>query len=144
MDFNSFPLFNKVNFLHKTFFKPPILYYIMKKEDIIGGLKSALSRGESMNKAMMTFFNAGYTKEDIESAAGLLHMQGFQQSVRSIPQKNNLPKKIQRVSNYEQSSGRFGFWIVVFLSFILIVLVGVLVGLVFFRENLVGFFNKFF
>ncbi len=44
----------------------------MVNEEIVGGLRLALERGESMNKAMMTFFNAGYTKEEIEEAAKTL------------------------------------------------------------------------
>jgi type VII secretion protein EssA len=38
-------------------------------EDIIGGLKSAVSRGEDLKQAMMSFYNAGYTKQEIEDAA---------------------------------------------------------------------------
>ncbi len=38
-------------------------------EEIIGGLISALSRGQSLEKAMMTFYNAGYEKEEIEDCA---------------------------------------------------------------------------
>ncbi len=41
-------------------------------EEILGGLKSALERGESLQRAMMTFFNAGYNKEEIEEAARAL------------------------------------------------------------------------
>jgi len=41
----------------------------MVNEAIVGGLISALSRGESLQRAMMTFFNAGYSKEEIEGAA---------------------------------------------------------------------------
>jgi hypothetical protein len=38
-------------------------------EEIIGGLMSALARKESLEKAMMTFYNAGYEKEEIEDCA---------------------------------------------------------------------------
>ncbi len=131
----------------------------MTKEEIIGGLKSALSRGESLNRAMMTFFNAGYKKEDIESAAGALHIHGFEQPTNIssqetkstyVPpkskkgfQKINPSQTTQKVSNYEQPQGKFGLLIVIVLAFILIVLSGVLVGVIFFKENLVEFFNKF-
>ena len=42
-------------------------------EEIVGGLKSALERGDSLRKAMMTFYNAGYQKEQIEEAARFLN-----------------------------------------------------------------------
>ena len=38
-------------------------------EEIVGGLISALSRKETLEKAMMTFYNAGYEKEEIEDSA---------------------------------------------------------------------------
>ncbi len=41
----------------------------MSKEDIIGGLKIALSKGQKLSDAMQSFYNAGYKKEDIETAA---------------------------------------------------------------------------
>lgn len=43
-------------------------YSIFNKE-VIGGLKSAVERGESLKEAMMTFYQAGYDKNEIESAA---------------------------------------------------------------------------
>lgn len=47
----------------------------MVNEEIFGGLASALYRGESLQRAMMTFYNAGYKKEEIEEAARALHSQ---------------------------------------------------------------------
>jgi hypothetical protein len=41
----------------------------MTNEEIVGGIRIALERGESLKRAMMTFFNAGYKKEEIEEAA---------------------------------------------------------------------------
>ena len=38
----------------------------MVNKDILGGLKVALSRGDSLQSAMQSFYNAGYTKEEIE------------------------------------------------------------------------------
>jgi hypothetical protein len=47
----------------------------MVNEEIVGGLVSALSRGESLEKAMMTFYNAGYNKEEIEDSAKEVYRQ---------------------------------------------------------------------
>jgi hypothetical protein len=41
-------------------------------QEILGGLKSALERGESLKRAMMTFYNSGYKKEEIEEVARML------------------------------------------------------------------------
>ncbi len=49
-------------------------------EEILGGLRSAVERGESLNKAMMTFYNSGYKKEEIEEAARFLNQNPIQVS----------------------------------------------------------------
>ena len=41
----------------------------MTKEDIIGGLLLAVQKGESLEQAMLSFFNAGYKRGEIEMAA---------------------------------------------------------------------------
>jgi len=41
----------------------------MVREDILGGLRTALARGQSLRQAMMSFYNAGYIKQEIEEAA---------------------------------------------------------------------------
>ncbi len=43
--------------------------------EVYGGLVSALSRGNSWYDAMMSLYNAGYSKKDIEEAAGILKTQ---------------------------------------------------------------------
>ena len=41
----------------------------MVKPEIVEGLREAVGRGEPLRKAMMSFFNSGYTKEEVEEAA---------------------------------------------------------------------------
>ena len=41
----------------------------MLNQEILGGLRHAINRGESLEKAMLSFYNAGYRKEEIEEAA---------------------------------------------------------------------------
>lgn len=45
----------------------------MVNQEIVEGLRTALGRGYSLEQAMMSFFNAGYKKEDIEEAARALY-----------------------------------------------------------------------
>ncbi len=44
----------------------------MVKEDIIGGLVLAIQKGENLEQAMASFFNAGYKREEIQEAARIL------------------------------------------------------------------------
>ncbi len=47
----------------------PINKSIMVEEFLVQGLKNAVSKGETLKQAMMSFFNAGYDREDIEESA---------------------------------------------------------------------------
>jgi hypothetical protein len=59
----------------------------MVNEEILGGLKSALERGQPLQKAMMTLYNSGYKKEEIEEAArNLMEQQSqLQPAVKAVP-----------------------------------------------------------
>ncbi|GBE20137.1 MAG TPA: hypothetical protein ENG87_05565 [Candidatus Pacearchaeota archaeon] len=67
----------------------------MVREDILGGLISALLRGESLRHAMISMHNAGYDKKEIEWAARTLQMQGYQQieqPKKPLKVKKQIPK----------------------------------------------------
>ncbi|MEK6833820.1 MAG: hypothetical protein AABY32_07290 [Nanoarchaeota archaeon] len=84
----------------------------MVNEEIVGGLISALSRGEPLQKAMMTFYNAGYKKEEIEESARAVYSQvgaqtaktGYiQNTIKTIASKVGLVKKdSQRISSNQE------------------------------------------
>ncbi|MAH03253.1 hypothetical protein CMI39_00505 [Candidatus Pacearchaeota archaeon] len=124
------------------------------KEDILEGLKSAVSSGESLKLAMQSFYNAGYKKEEIEEAARDLQKNQAENQKQPLKQekpskeKIEIPKEerpIQKVSNYGQTpeKPKRNIWIFI-LAIILLILLGVIIGLFLFREELTGLFNKFF
>ena len=51
----------------------------MVKQDILGGLFSAVSRGIDLKNAMQSLYNAGYEKEEIEEAAIIIQKGQFTQ-----------------------------------------------------------------
>ncbi|KKL67951.1 hypothetical protein LCGC14_2129870, partial [marine sediment metagenome] len=84
-------------------------------ENISEGLKLAVSKGETLQQAMQSFYNAGYKKENIESAARLLTpnvtqpIQPQESKIQQISQKKQpiIPqqpqlKPVQKVSGYGQ------------------------------------------
>ena len=81
----------------------------MIRADIFGGLKLAVTKGETLKQAMISFYNAGYKKEEIEEAAKAVK-QGFQtvmpqQPKPVAPVSKKSPAQIgalQRVSSYGQ------------------------------------------
>ncbi len=176
----------------------------MVNEEILGGLKLALSKGESLKQAMMSFYNAGYKKEEIEGAARALQGQKIekepiqpvqqtklkkQKPAQKVPQpkpaktiprvssyeqepypqkireglrgaikqlekvdvslkpkvtKQKLIKTPQKVSTYEEKPKPKGKLIILILVFFLLFLMGALVAIFLFREELLSFFNNLF
>jgi len=73
----------------------------MEKEDIVNGLKQAISRGSTLERATQSFINAGYSERDVVDSANVL-----QNSVSSLSMTTNLPniqtpypKSTQRLPN---------------------------------------------
>jgi len=134
----------------------------MVNEEILGGLKSALNRGESLRQSMMSFYDAGYKKEDIEAAARALQEPESGQPARQTQQTQNaqpvqqikskpeaMPQQpirtVQRVSNYGQEDFKPGReWVLFVMVALLLVLVGILAAVFLFKAELTEFFNKFF
>ena len=182
----------------------------MINEEVLGGLISGLERGESLKKAMITLFNAGYKKEEIEEAAGMVNQLGIQSKTiapqaiaeksvipiidpnevlnqsqvnpqtfesplrpmstkpGSIPQSTNSSeikgpdshleprltssstkrltpnsKSVQKVSNYVDRNSKEKLMIFLLVA-LLVFLVGVLVAIFLFKDELVNFFSTFF
>lgn len=68
--------------------------YNIEVESILGGLESALARGQPLKKAMSSFRNAGYKEENIEEAVKkfqVLHQKKFHELATAVP---NSQKKI--------------------------------------------------
>jgi len=66
-------------------------------ENIVAGLKNAVERGESVEKAMEVFINSGYNRDKVKEAAESLGFSYTQQKpqFRPLPKSPNLTKKIQ-------------------------------------------------
>lgn len=164
----------------------------MVRGDIIGGLKLALSKGQKLQDAMQSFYNAGYKKEDIISAAKILKTEGFVpqviQTTPTVEEKNKIiskeihpsyvsppkqesppaapleapkPQSIlppiqkpllspqtqpvvsrQVVSAYAQPQKKKIDFMTILLSVMLLILIGVLVGVFFFKGPIIEFLNK--
>lgn len=82
-------------------------------EEIIGGLMSALARGQALERAMMTFYNAGYEKEEIEDCAKEVYNKigpkamgvdgSLQDKLDDIATKAGVPKTEKPKENTSQS-----------------------------------------
>lgn len=168
----------------------------MVKEEILEGLRLAILKGEPLRKAMMSFYNAGYMKKDIEEAARALNaipaqqrtpqqtpaqkittpaqIQNPQDQPQAIPPKQSVSQiqpmqpvqfvqpqfqqtplqvldprfqppmnVIQRVSEYGQKPSSSGLVITFVLVFFLLFLLGILVAIFLFKDELSSIFGGF-
>lgn len=136
----------------------------MGTEEIAAGLKNALERGQSLRSAMMSFYNAGYEKQEIEEAARTLAELKIEpvQRVQKTPiltgmpvpekkpepkliAKTEIPATMQKVSNYGGEKRSFRSKIIIItLVFLLFLLVGILVAIFLFKDQLISLLNNIF
>lgn len=155
----------------------------MTNEEIVAGLKNALERGQSLKSAMMSFYQAGYDKTEIEEAARALAEFKVEPVISKpevplltdIPQprapaitqmpvpakKVEIPspvqpkpivkkeiqeKTIQKVSEYGGKKIRSvgGKLVIIILVLLLFLLVGSLVAIFLFRDQIIGLLNSIF
>jgi len=123
----------------------------MAREEIVEGLRQAVSKGEQLEKAMASFSNAGYPKEDIEEAARVLQMPTiyqsqpqpqFQQPQQKIPFAQAPSAVVQRVSDYGKPPSKTEATITIILFALLLLLFGILAAVILFKDELSGFFSS--
>jgi len=130
------------------------------REDILGGIKAAIERGATLKQAMMTFYRAGYKKEEIEEVARQYlkekQIKKMQMQSPAVAQKTGKKeikkpeksireqKPIQKISNYDAVLKPKGDNSIIILVIILILLLVGLAGIFIFREKVIDFFNNLF
>ena len=121
----------------------------MSKEDIFEGVKQAISKGEPLERAITSFFNAGYPSEDIEEATRTLQPLGisqsqFQQPKQKIPLSQPVLPALQMVSDYGKPPNKTGAAITIVLFTLLLLLLGILAAVILFKDELTNFFTNLF
>lgn len=129
-------------------------------DEILSGLRAALERGQSLKDSMLSFFNAGYDKTEIEEAAKALVEMPIEKPVQAQPSQpiqtsNTQPltakpkqifasgKVIQKVSGYgKRSMGNK--MIIIVLALLLFMLVATLIGIFVFKNDIVNWLNNVF
>ncbi len=135
--------------------------------EIKGGLEWAVRKGEPIKEAMMSFYNAGYNRLEIERAASELlrttelvpidvkkigpSLQINQNKImnqgRRVRSGVNPSQKInpRPVSQYPSQKGnKKNNFVVVILVVVLLLLFSVLLGAFFFRDSILNFINSSF
>lgn len=73
----------------------------MVNEEIFQGLKAGVNKGQTLKDSMMSFYNAGYPKEEIEKAARALQLEIHNQHLQQMQSQVSSPikKPIQPISS---------------------------------------------
>jgi hypothetical protein len=122
--------------------------------EVFGGLKRGAERGETLKDSMMSFYRAGYPKEEIENAARIFleekeKMKKVAGAMTTNPalkgKKLGMQKSgNQKASKYGKDKGILGDKTTLFLISILILLLLVLASVFLFKSEMVDFFNNMF
>ena len=135
-------------------------------DEIAEGIKFAMSKGETLQRAMQSFYNAGYLKQEVEEAARTLQNQLHLESEMGIHavlpnlrissqnqgMKNEMPQaggeipSMQKVSSYDSSNSEENprRKMIILVSVLLGVMVLVFAGIFFFRDYLLQLFGRIF
>ena len=76
-----------------------------REQELIGGLKNALDRGEPLAKAKQSFLNAGYKSEEINAAVQRMPMTSSQ-IVKPITDSREAPPIQPEAKPKSQSSAK--------------------------------------
>lgn len=75
----------------------------MVNDEILSGLRMAVSKGELLHKAMMSFYNSGYNKDEIEEAARIIKNESSSTTPSYAAISPGIDSASQKVSSYGES-----------------------------------------
>jgi len=129
-----------MNLTKPYIFKSFILITTMVRNDILSGIKASVLKGETLQQAMMSFYNAGYQKQDIEDAARALQQEN-QKILEPTAEKKQI---MQKVSDYAGNTKKKDGKIITFLLILLVFILITLLLAFLFREKVIEFLNSLF
>lgn len=118
----------------------------MIREDIIGMLNSAVSRGYPLRSAMQSLLNAGYSKEEIEAAArSLTHPEPIitKTLVQEKPFLKSAKKNNNNISDYKEPIVKTSNIFIYILVGVLVFLIIGLVLTIIYKDPIIEFLKKF-
>ncbi len=118
----------------------------MVNQEILGGLRLILNKGSSLEKAMTSFYNAGYKQEEIEEAARVLHKELRtplvpaekiinENEIKYLPANKKISTSVQKVSDYnlekpKKKMKKVFKWVLVALIVMVVLFVGLLIAFI--------------
>ncbi len=127
----------------------------MVREDIVSGFRNAIERGHTIEKAKKTLLNSGYSLNDVEEAARYLNSGISTYQIQQPNEKNFYEEHLNTQQPTQQSQvqfhhvgvenveGKSHSVSILLLVLILLILMGILITSLIFKDQLVGFLQKF-
>ncbi|OIO81724.1 hypothetical protein AUJ84_00355 [Candidatus Pacearchaeota archaeon CG1_02_32_132] len=130
------------------------------RQDIYGGLKNAVEKGDDLESAVRSFINAGYPEAEVRDAAQALsgstagHSIVSQTTVSStVPQtishstgtkspENRQQVQSNLVRSIETDRRKGTDWGLIVLGSVLFILIIVLITSIFFKTQIIDFFSS--
>lgn len=112
-----------------------------RQPEIVAGIKQAVQRGESMEKAKQTFVQAGYNQQDVEDSAKA--MEGVISKIPEIPsltKKGPAPSPPGTIPAPETKPKKAKKWMIILIILLAILLITLGVSF-FFREQILQLFG---
>ncbi|MCW8966135.1 MAG: hypothetical protein OQK82_05565 [Candidatus Pacearchaeota archaeon] len=114
----------------------------MVNEEILGGLRIAITHNSSLKDAMQSFYNAGYNKAEVEEAGKMIlyeqknNLIDKTQGTKPIGQNKTQIKPLptQTKITEKESSKKLG--LIILLSGILLILLGIMVLLFLYKDKI--------
>lgn len=124
----------------------------MIEDEILGGLRNALEHGESLEKAVQSFINAGYNPRQVKAAANqlssgsstILHEPNSEEFPAPIHSESDTPKPpagIESTLEPKELSEK-SKKIVVSLIVLFIILIALLILALIFQDKIIDLFSK--
>ena len=105
----------------------------MVDEELLSGLRVAISHNSSLEQAILSFINSGYNPKDVREAADILSQQQSQQAISAAAQQT-LPKEKPKSSKK----------LIYILIILLAIIITSIIFLVIFWGDITNFISSLF
>ncbi len=127
------------------------------REDIVTGLKNAMQRGESLEKAMRSFINAGYNPIEVRQAAESIYGgattiinpetgekvmpdTSLQKHIIQPPRQMPVPVQENKIPTQKPARNKGNLILIIILVLILLALLAGLIYIIFYGQDLLDKF----
>jgi len=107
---------------------------VSRAQEISGGIKNALDRGEPLMKAKQSFINAGYTPQEVQAATQMVRQtsSGTARPVNALPSIQSQPS----TSKDNKSKKTISKKTIIILAIIGVIILAIALGLGLFWDKL--------